>query len=193
MYGIKRFVSDYNKTQDANFVADEPTKLGGKLAFYGGISNNPFIQNPDNKTLPFAAVEFEVTNADNQSKHAGFANLRHTFESSDIAYTATQLALGYRYRFVNNEKIKVFAQTKFATITYSQTDVVDFDTTTGLPFVRKDSGTTFDVPFIFGIGADFKIGENGQISVIYDSLFSALFKDNYNFPMDFAVGYKFNL
>lgn len=193
LYSIKRFISDYNKTQDANFVADEPTKLAGKLAIFGGISNNPFIQNPDNKSLPFAAVEFEVSDAKNQSRHAGFANLRHTFENDDIAYSATQLALGYRYKFINKEKIKVFAQTKFATITYSQTDVLDFNTTTNTFSVRKDSGTTFDVPFIFGLGADFKVGEKGSITLIYDSLFSALFKENFNFPMDFAVGYKFSL
>ena len=189
MYGIRGFVSDYNKTQDVNFVGDEPNDLIAKLAFFGGMSNNPFIENPENKFLGFAAAEVEISNKANKSRHAGFANLRYTFSSSDIDYTALQLALGYRFKFVNTEKIKVFAQTKFATITYSE--IPEFNATNLQ--VENTSGTTFDAPLIFGLGADFKVGTNGNITIIYDSLFSALFKNNYNFPLDFAIGYKLNL
>jgi hypothetical protein len=193
LYGLRKFIDDYNKTQDTSYVGDVETKLGLKLAVFGGITNNPFVRNPDNKTTPFASAELEVSDALNQSRHAGFANVRQTFGSDDFEYNATQLALGYRYRFVNTNNIKVYAQTKFATITYASTKDFELDETTNT-FVEVDnSGTTFDAPFIFGLGADFKVGSTGSISVIYDSLFSAVFKDNYNFPMDFAIGYKFSL
>ena len=179
--------------QDTDYVGDVESKLGLKLAVFGGLSNNPFITNPDNETTSFASVELEVSDALNQSRHAGFVNIRQTFGSDEFDYDATQLALGYRFRFVNTNNIKVYAQSKFATITYAKTKVLELDTETNTLVLKDDSGTTFDAPFIFGLGADFKVGNSGSISVIYDSLFSAVFKDNYNFPIDFAIGYKFNL
>lgn len=193
LYGLRKFIDDYNKTQDTDYVGDVESKLGLKLAVFGGLSNNPFITNPDNETTPFASVELEVSDALNQSRHAGFVNIRQTFGSDEFDYDATQLALGYRFRFVNTNNIKVYAQSKFATITYAKTKVLELDTETNTLVLKDDSGTTFDAPFIFGLGADFKVGNSGSISVIYDSLFSAVFKDNYNFPIDFAIGYKFNL
>lgn len=189
MYGIRSFVSDYNKTQDENFVTDEPSELVAKLGLFGGLSNNPFIENPDNKFLNYAAAEFEVSDKANKSRHAGFANLRYTFSSGSVDYTALQLALGYRFKFVNTDKIKVFVQNKFATITYSKTKEFDANTNS----IKDSSGTTFDAPLIFGLGADFKVSDHGNITLVYDSLFSAIFKDNSNFPLDFAIGYKFNL
>ena len=193
LYGLRKFIDDYNKTKDTDYVGDVETKLALRLALFGGISNNPFVENPNNETTPFASVELEVSDALNQSRHAGFVNVRQTFGNDDFDYNATQLALGYRFRFVNNDKIKVFAQTKFATITYAKTNELELDAATNTLVLADNSGTTFDAPFIFGLGADFKVGTSGSISVIYDSLFSALFKDNYNFPVDFAIGYKFNL
>ena len=56
----------------------------------------------------------------------------------------------------------------------------------------EDSGSTLRAPFIFGLGADFKLG-NGNISIIYDSLFALALDNKDNFPIDFSVGYKFNL
>ncbi|WP_375239888.1 hypothetical protein [Aurantibacter sp.] len=193
LYGIKYFISDYNSAKDNTYVGVERGKLESRFALFGGITNQPFVSNPENASVPLISAELEVFDAKNESRHVGFVNLRHTFSNSDIEYTATQLALGYRFRFVKSEKINVFAQTKFATITYAKSEelVTDPNDVTNL-IEESVSNTTFDAPLIFGFGADFKIGNNSYITVVYDSFFSVVF-DNYNFPVDFAVGYKFNL
>jgi hypothetical protein len=80
---------------------------------------------------------------------------------------------------------------KFATLNFSNATILvnndDIITT------EEISDISFDVPFIFGIGADIRITENSFITLAYNELF-ALFLDNQgNFSQDFAVGYKFNL
>jgi hypothetical protein len=189
IYGLRAYIDIYNKSKDVNYIGDEPSKLGTKLAVFGGLSNNPFIENPDNKFLNFIALELELNDKSNKSRHAGFANLRYTLSSDDIDYSALQLAIGYRFKFVNTDKIKVFVQNKFASLTYTETKTFNFDTNR----LEDSSGTAFDAPLIFGLGADFKVSNHGNITLVYDSLFSAIFKDNSNFPLDFAIGYKFNL
>jgi len=49
------------------------------------------------------------------------------------------------------------------------------------------------VSLIFGLGADFKICDSSYITFVYDSIFALLRDNEGNFPIDFAVGYKFNL
>jgi len=48
------------------------------------------------------------------------------------------------------------------------------------------------VTFIFGLGADIKLG-SGYLTLVYDSLFGVFIDSKDNFPVDFAVGYKFDL
>jgi len=193
LYGIKYFISDYNSSKDENYAGVVKGKLESRLAIFGGLTNQPFISNPDNKTTPFFAAELEVFDAKNLSKSVGFVNVRHTLSTDNINYTSTQLALGYRYRFVNSEKINVFAQTKFATITYAKTDVLVTDPNDVTQLITvSDTGTTFDAPLTFGFGADFKVGNNSYITFVYDSFYS-VFLDNYNFPMDVAIGFKFGI
>jgi len=127
------------------------------------------------------------------TKHAGFAAVKHTLSADELDYTATQIALGYRYRFINKNCFNIFAQTKFATYTFStfkETIASEADPNTFIEI--EDSGSVLDAPFIFGLGADFELG-NGYVSVIYDSLFALLIENQDNFPVDFSIGYKFNL
>jgi hypothetical protein len=53
--------------------------------------------------------------------------------------------------------------------------------------------TSFDIPFIFGLGSDIKVGKNNYITIIYGELFAILLDNQGNFSTDIAVGYKFNL
>ncbi len=55
------------------------------------------------------------------------------------------------------------------------------------------NSTTFDTPFIFGIGADIKVGDNGFITIIYGEMFALLLNNQGNFSSDISLGYKFNL
>ena len=80
---------------------------------------------------------------------------------------------------------------KFATLNFSNATLVT--ETNGTITSQEFSETAFDVPFIFGLGADINVSKNSFITLAYNELF-ALFLDNQgNFSTDFAIGYKFNL
>jgi len=145
------------------------------------------------KVFLFFGAEFEFVSDKKTPRHAGFASVRYTTDKDEFQYSSNQIALGYRFRFLQSENINVYAQTKFATYTISEstTTYVDSDDP-GVLISSKDSGSAFDAPFIFGLGADIKLG-NGYVTLVYDSLFAAFVDNQDNFPVDFAIGYKFNL
>lgn len=198
-YSLKNYIDDYNVSKDSNYtVVDNKAKLKLRLGFFGGLTNNPFVNNPnslstiDNKSLPFFGSELEVV-SEKLTRHSGFLNVRYTASSDDFEYSSTQLALGYRFRIVSKESFSLYAQTKFATVTSAKTTTrfQDPNDTANIIAV-ENSGTNFDVPFIFGVGADIKLG-SGYITVVYDSLFALLNDSEGFFPIDLAIGYKFNL
>lgn len=188
-FSLKKFVNKYNATQDSNFIsnASKPS-LNMRLGAFGGITNNPFVVNPNNETVPFLGAELEMVSDNLNSRHAGFISLKNNFKSDEFKYNAFQMALGYRFRFINKPKFNIYGQTKFASLTFAKS------TTTvpqNLP-EQTNSSTNFDVTLVFGLGTDIKMG-NGYLTLLYDSLFGLLIDNQDNFPIDFAVGYKFNL
>ena len=194
LFSLKQFVNKYNTAQDETFVAnDTKPKLKTRLGVFGGLTNNPFTSNPDNENALFFGTELEIVQDKEQPKHAGFINFRYITESENFKYSAAQLALGYRFRFINQDNFNVYGQTKFATLTMvDATFVVEDPENPGNFVTNKVSNTEFDAPLIFGIGADFKVG-NGYITLVFDSLFAAFIKSGNNFPTDVALGYKFDL
>jgi len=177
---LKEFFETYNASKNIDYEVSERVKLQSRISGFAGLTNNPFvkIENVDNKSTPFFGFEFEILEANKMPRHAGFFSLRHALEHKDFEYSQTQLALGYRFRFVNQSTFNIYANVKFATYTFSKT----FD----------QSSSDFDVPFIFGLGSDIKIGENSFITLAYNELF-AIFIESSVFPIDFAVGYKMKL
>jgi len=176
---LKSFIDSYNGSQDSTYAKSERTKLQSRLGLFGGLTNNPFVENIDNKSTPFFGLEFEVFEANRMPRHAGFLSLRHAVKHSDFDYAATQIAIGYRYRFINQPGFNIYGNLKFVTVT--RTVVLD------------ESSTAFDAPLIFGLGSDIKIGENSFITLAYNELFAIFIDNQGNFPIDFAVGYKINL
>lgn len=78
------YIESYNKQQDANFSSTHPrNKLALRLAIFGGISNSPFVKNPDNVTTPVFGAELEIIEDKEKPYHAGFLQLRHVFENKD--------------------------------------------------------------------------------------------------------------
>lgn len=194
LFGLKQFVNKYNASVDDTYTAnDSKPKLKTRLSVFGGLTNNPFVNNPDNENSLFFGTELEIVQDKAQPKHAGFVNLRYIAENDNLQYSATQLALGYRFRFINQDNFNVYAQTKFATLTnVNATYIVENPENPGNLIENEVSNTEFDAPLIFGLGADFKVG-NGYITLIFDSLFAAFIDNEDNFPTDVALGYKFNL
>lgn len=195
LYSLKDYVDAYNKTKDNNYTIESRViKLGTRIGVFGGITNQPFIDNPNNQNVAFFGTELEIFDQSNTYNHAGFLNIRHSLDSDEFPYSSTQLALGYRYRFINKAKFNIYAQTKLATFTQTKTTITYQDpNNTNSIITQEESGSSFNVPFIFGVGADFKVGDSGYITFVYDSLFAAFVDSKDNFPVDFAIGYKFNL
>ncbi|WP_298898374.1 outer membrane beta-barrel protein [uncultured Psychroserpens sp.] len=192
LFSLKEFIDKYNGSVDSSY---QSTAIRNKLQFrfglFGGITNNPFITNPDNLTTPLFGGELEVLDVNQISRHAVFLQLKHVLEQDELQYSTTEIALGYRFRFINKEKFSLYGNVKFATVNFSNVVVVTENN--GNAISEEISDTSFDVPFIFGVGADIRVTENSYITLAYNELF-ALFLDNQgNFSQDFSVGYKFNL
>lgn len=191
-YSLKSFLNNYNTSVDANYTSNETkTKLKFRLGVFGGITNNPFVDNPNNETVPFFGTELELVSDATLPKQAAFLNIRHSTDNDDFNYSATQFALGYRYRFINKTGFNIYAQTKAVTFTSAKSTLSYLDASNNV-VTEESTGTSFDAPFVFGVGADIKLG-NGYLTFVYDSLFAIFIDNQGNFSTDFAVGYKFNL
>ena len=188
LYSLKSYIDSYNASVDSNYTSTSTeSSVQFRLGFSGGITNNPFVGNPDNTKTPMIGAELEIFEANNLPRHSGFLQARHTFESDDFKYSTTELALGYRFRFINKETFSIYGQVKLATINFSDFTFLDEND------MEVDSNeTSFDIPFIFGVGSDIKVGDNSYITIIYGELFAAFLDNQGNFSTDIAVGYKFN-
>ncbi|MFC0603109.1 hypothetical protein [Winogradskyella pulchriflava] len=189
LYSLRNYIDAYNATVDSNYTSS-PTEsnVQFRLGFSGGLTNNPFVGNPDNKKVPMIGAELEIFEANALPRHSGFLQARHTFDSDDFPYSTTEFSLGYRFRFINKETFSIYGQMKMATINFSSVTFIDED-----DMEVDQSNTSFDIPFIFGIGSDIKVGANSYITIIYGELFALLLDNQGNFSTDIALGYKFNL
>lgn len=185
---LKDYIDQYNESQDPNYKPiDSMAKLQLSLEFFGGITNSPFIDNPNNTNSSQFGAELEL-DTKQLTRHALFMKFRHVFKSNDFKYTTTELALGYRFRIINSRTFRAFAQTKFATLNFDKNMVP------GANDVMVDiNNTSFDTPFTFGIGADIKTSQQSFLTINYNELFAVLRDNNGHFSTNLTVGYKFSL
>lgn len=188
------FVVAYNTQKDSSYTYENKHfQLGMHLGVLGGISNNIFTTNADNVMAPQIVAELEFFNAIKPtSRHSGFIHLKQTFEADNYDYTSTQLSINYRFKIVRNTKFSLYAQAKpvtftRASLTYSITDEE------GNIATYTDKGFDFDMPFFFGVGADYKIGNNTFITLQYNDIVALNFDSNGEFPVDLNLGVKFTL
>ncbi|WP_405575264.1 hypothetical protein [Winogradskyella sp. Asnod2-B02-A] len=189
LYDLKAFINTYNISADSNYTSVVKTrKLGLRLGVFGGLTNNPFVDNPENTNVMLIGGELEFFEANTLPRHSGFLQGRHTFDGDDFNYSTNEIALGYRYRIINKTAFSLYGQVKLATlnITSSTIDLEDGNQ-------KSLNDTSFDVPFIFGIGADIKIGKQGYITLAYGELFAVFLDNQGNFSTDISIGYKMNL
>ncbi|GAB4160428.1 MAG: hypothetical protein Tsb0033_16380 [Winogradskyella sp.] len=189
LYSLRNYIDSYNASVDSNYTSTSTeSSVQFRLGFSGGITNNPFVGNPDNTKTPMIGAELEIYEANVLPRHSGFLQARHAFESDDFKYSTSELSLGYRYRFINKEAFSIYGQVKLATLNFSNVTFLDENN-----MEIDSSETAFDIPFIFGVGSDIKVGNNSYITIIYGELFALLLDNQGNFSTDIAVGYKFNL
>lgn len=187
---LRRFINKYNLATNTSYSAiRNDTKLKTQLLLFGGITNNVFVVNPGNVVTPFFGAEIELFTENRFSNHAAFFNARHVFEQDNFDYSETQLALGYRYRFINTSKFNVYGNVSFLTYSY-------VDTTVELEenmFTERLTDGDIDFPFIIGLGADIKLSSKSFITLAYNEIFALFEESSNNFPVDFAIGIKFIL
>ncbi|SDR85670.1 hypothetical protein SAMN04515667_0841 [Formosa sp. Hel1_31_208] len=192
LFSLKEFIDSYNSTVDSTYQSTAiRNKLQFRLGVFGGLTNSPFVTNPDNLTTPLFGAEFEVLDANQISRHAAFLQLKHVVEQDELQYSTTEVALGYRFRVINKETFSLYGNVKFATLNFSNAVVVTDNN--GTITTEEFNETAFDVPFIFGVGADIRVTENSYITLAYNELFALLLDNQGNFSQDFSIGFKFNL
>ena len=187
------YIEDYNKIQDSNFESTHSkSKAQLRLMVFGGITNSPFVENPDNVKTPLFGAELEVSEGRESPRHSGFFQVRHVLEDKDeFPYSTTELSLGYRFRFVKSRGFNLFADVKAATLNFSKATIAVANG--GTVMLEEVTDTAFDVPFIFGIGADIRVSDKSFVTIGYNQLFAAFLDDQDNFSTDFTVGYKMQL
>jgi hypothetical protein len=188
---LKDFFNTYNLAMDPGYtVADKAIHLKTRLGAFIGLSNNVYTQNPENTTLPTAGIDFEVFEKDNLLRHSLVFQLKQTFENSSYKYSLFQFSLNYRFKFVKTETFDVFINTKVAAFNHVSRDVVVVGT--GQTTIVEESGGSFLAPMTFGLGADYALG-NGYLTFSYNDIVGLGIDSNGEFPIDFSIGYKFNL
>lgn len=189
LYSLRNFIDAYNTSKDSSYTSTTTeSNVEFRLGFSAGITNNPFVGNPDNTKNALIGAELEIYEANILPRHSGFLQVRHAFESDEFMYSTSELSIGYRYRLINNASFSIYGQVKLATLNFFN---VTFEDESGMTFDQSD--TSFDIPLIFGIGSDIKIGDNSYLTIIYGELFAVLLDNQGNFSTDIAIGYKFNL
>ncbi|MEP2936137.1 MAG: hypothetical protein ABJM06_12985 [Gilvibacter sp.] len=188
--GLRKYINTYNTQADPNYVSNSETvELTTRLGFFAGITNHRFTANPTNESLPLAGIEFEVLDQKLLPSHAIVFGFRQSFKNDTYMYSASQLSINYRFKFVNTPAVAVYINTKLVTYTYSKTE---FDTVANPELPSEISGGNLQAPVIFGLGADIALG-NGFIILGYNDAVALTIDDNGEFPIDFTLGYKFNL
>ena len=187
------YIETYNKNQDPNFESTHSkSKAQLRLMVFGGITNSPFVSNPDNVKTPVFGAELEVAEGRESPRHSGFFQIRHVLEDKDkFPYSTTELSLGYRFRVIRSKGFNLFADVKGATVNFSKSTIPIAEN--GVVSFQEITDTAFDIPFIFGVGADIRVSECSFITLGYNQLFAAFLDNQGNFSTDVTLGYKLRL
>lgn len=186
-------VLDYfNTTSDPKYQS-KLTKiaLNTRLGGFVGVTNYPYFVNPQNSTLFQIGAEFEVMDEVKLKRHSLVFQLRQIFESSDQPLNSTQFMLNYRFKFIQTSGVDAYVNAKVAGYNYISQDI-EITESNGDVISIGGSGGEFQAPGAFGIGADIALG-NGFLTLLYQDIVAINLDDNGEFPIDFVIGYKFNL
>lgn len=189
---LVRVIDEYNAASDATYqIKSSSVKLKTRLGGFIGMTNYPYFVNPENTLLPQLGAEFEVIDEVMLKRHSMVFQFRQIVGNSDYDFSSSQITFNYRFKFVTTAAFDMFVNAKVAGYNYvsQDIDVVENDgTITNI----SGSGGEFQAPFALGIGADIVLGK-GHLTLLYQDVLALNLEDNGNFPVDFAIGYKFHL
>jgi hypothetical protein len=193
LYDLKEFIHAYNALADPNYEYDaNKAVVESRLTVFGGITNSPFVNNPDNVNLALLGLEIEVFEGTIFPRHALFFDVRQVFKSDQFGYSSTQLALGYRFRFIKTDSFSLYTNLFLNTFNFFKEPVPALDESDNL-VTEELSDNEFDTPFSFGLGADLRITRNSFITLNYNELFALFLENKGNFSTNVALGYKIEL
>ncbi|MFD0977572.1 hypothetical protein [Salinimicrobium gaetbulicola] len=194
LYSLKHFVNRYNALVQEEYSYNAATaNIKHRLSLFTGLSNNRYTENPENKIAPILGLEFEFYDPNLARRHAAFLQLRQSFKRDDYHYGSTQFSINYRFRPLIFEKFDIHIDAELATFIYSEDQLDILDETGNVVAVNHDSGLSFKAPLSFGIGTDYRVTEASYITFSYNDIVSLVLDSNGSFPIDFTIGYKFNL
>ena len=190
---LRTFIDQYNKKSDIDYrLQAERPKAKARLGAFAGMSNNPFVSNPDNTFVPVFGAEIEVFD-EKRTRHSIALGFKQSLKSDDFKYSSSQFGIHYRFRILSKESFSLYPQVTLATYTFSSIEYTTIDSGTGIDITHKDSGSALDAPVILGLGADIKLG-NGYITLSANELAALVnFENQGNTPIDIRLGYKLNL
>lgn len=187
---LKEFFTSYNKLKDDGHIPRRSEKqVELRIGALGGATNSVFTENITNESQTFVGLEVELIDLVQLKRHSMVLDFKHTFEGNEHKYSMSQFALNYRLKFINSEHFAMYLNTKFAAFTsFKREQPSALDSTV----VLQRSGSMFNSPVSFGIGADIKLGGN-YITLGYHDFYALTMTSNDQFPIDFSLGYKFSL
>lgn len=191
---LRKFVNAYNSQVDPNYEDNSLlVDLEYRLGAFGGVTNNIFTTNPENVSVPQFGIDFELYDPTALPSHAIVVQFKQSLSSDEFDYQSSQFSLNYRLKFIRSNAIDVYLNTKLVTITSAKRDsplVIEGED--GSTVTVDQEGTNLQGPFIFGLGADIRLGK-GFLTLNYHDAFSFVIDDNGEFPVDISLGYKFIL
>lgn len=189
---LRNFFNKYNASVDTSYVPNSfLTNVVLRLGGFVGVTNNVFTRNPNNISNTQFGIDFEITDPQMLRRHAMVIQYKQELPSDDYDYSALQLSINYRYKFVQTNKIDVFLNTKLVTMTSFKSANVELQD--GEQRIDTEQRrTSFQAPIVFGLGADIRLGK-GFITLQYHDAVAILLDSNSEFPVDVSVGYKFML
>ena len=154
---LKKFFNAYNKeknpkSQPAALLSNPDLRAG----VFGGITNSPFrsknLDNQRGRIQAAAGFELELTDLRKLRRHAMSLQFKHSFKSkNELPYTASQISLNYRFKFIKTPKLDLYINVKFAALTFFEHSYYSESA------IYSESGSVFNAPLIAGFGADYKI------------------------------------
>lgn len=194
LYSLRYFVNQYNALVKEDYEFNEATPdIRQRLGLFVGLSNNIFTQNPENTLAPILGLEYEFFDPNLAPRHSAYIQLRQNFKQDEYRYSATQLSINYRFKAFYFKNFDLHLDVELATFLYSEDQVLIKNDAGEVTAVKDESGFTFTAPFSFGIGSDIRITPNSFISLSYNDFYSLILDGNEYFPIDFSIGYKYNL
>jgi hypothetical protein len=188
---LRAYIETYNASVDSNYTISTKAKLLTRFSVFGGVTNSPFVNNPDNTSNPIIGLEFEFSEAVKFPKHSIYFQGKQVIGSDRFDYSASKIIVGYRFRFINKETFNIYTSLDVAEYVYTRALV----TFVGDDFIDerivKENG--FEAPLAFGLGADIKLSDTSFLSITYNELFALLIENDGRFSTSFAIGYKFIL